>query len=85
MEENLVDMFILSPAYFNVTYMEHSMESAYTVTIPVKEMKKFKRQKDLDDFLYYNYDRIFHGEEMKNTTLQFEYYFQKRAEHIIKE
>lgn len=79
-----VEMFILAPAYFNVPYMNYSMEGAFTVTLPVEEMKKFQTQKEVDDFLFFHYSNTFHGDEMENVTLQFEYYFQKKAEHLMK-
>ncbi len=79
-----VEMFILAPAYFNVPYMKYSMEGAFTITLPIEEMDKFKTQKEVDDFLFFHYSNAFHGEELENVELQFEVYFQRKAEHLMK-
>ena len=79
-----VEMFILAPAYFNVPYMKYSMEGAFTVTLPIEEMDKFETQKDIDNFLFFHYNNAFFEEEMGNVELQFEVYFQRKAEHLMK-
>jgi len=79
-----VEMFILAPAYFNVPYMKYSMEGAFTVTLPIKEMKKFETQSDINNFLFLQYNNAFFENEIRKTELLFEFFFQRKNEYLIK-
>lgn len=73
-------MFLLTPVIFNQSFMTDSVEGAYTLTIPIKEMSKFKTQDDLHDFLMYHYNDLFFVQNSEMNEMKYEFYFQKKAE-----
>jgi len=80
-----IEMFLLTPAYFNSKLMKHNTENIYTVSFPLEEMDKFESQDDINDFLFHHYDEIFFQEEGYLTEKIYELYFQKKAEKNLTE
>ena len=79
-KEEKTEMFMLTPLIFNSPYIKEEMSGAYTISIPLSEMKKFETSKELENFLFYHYYELFYVNEIEIEEARMNFYYKKMEE-----
>jgi hypothetical protein len=80
------EAFMFTPLIFNLPNIKEEVYGAYTISIPLSEMKKFETEEELNNFLFYHYNELFYVKEPEIEEARIQFYYDKIFEKkLLKE